>query len=612
MKKLKILALALALVTALICFAACNSDGDGEGAPSDAGSTDGAADGTEADGADNADGKEPEGDSSEQTTVEIPSFEETGKLVIFANGEYHLQVIRSEYADSTDKEAYGELRELLKRKNGAYPALDTDFVAANETRYDGPAILVGETDYEESKQLHASIKNNEYAAELIGNKYVICFKNTDGYEALMSRIRAKLNSCKDPCVTIDESWNIRGTLENISFVPDIEGGWDESFDGGQGSTYCLKEDCTPELYEEYVGILADNGFEYHSSNRIADCAFDLMYTEDTIAYVMYFSDTKMIKISMDKRSTFSLPTLEEDNDYEIVCEPTITQVGLGDSLDNGMLYISKMSDGSFIIIDGGISATYIYDSLVKLSGQTEGIRIAAWLITHHHNDHAEGFLKASEQHAKKLIVEKVIHCQPREDQLRSGEGSDYESVKNRIVNAIRNFKVTNPELEEIKAHPGMEIYVRDAKFTILATIDTIEPIIISNVNNASMVFRMEVGDKSIIFLGDSEPLQTKAMYAQYGEENFRCDALQLAHHGYGNTNTGNDSHVINVASQATVVFCPVSTHDLTSNDANVMGMPQNALFFYNDNVTVHVGGEDNVTLDLFTLEQIGERWEPKG
>ena len=614
MKNIKLFALLLALVIAVACLVACNSDKSGTPDSNETeknGNGTANNDGTNS-GIDATDGGATEGDGSEDATVDVPSFEETGKLAIFANGEYHLQVIRSEYANSTDKAAYQKLRDLLKRKTDISPSLETDFVAANETRYEGPAILVGQTDYEESKELHASIRNNQYAAKLMGNKYVICFKNVDGYEEVLSKIKAKLNSCKDPVIAIDESWNIEGTLDNISFVPDIEGGWDESFDGGQGSTYCLKENCSSELYDEYVKILADNGFKYHSSKRIADCAFDLMYSEDTIAYVMYFSDTRMIKISMDKRSTFALPTLEEDNVYDIVNEPTITQVGLGDSLDNGMLYISKMSDGSFIIIDGGISATYIYDSLVKLSGQTEGIRIAAWLITHHHNDHAEGFLKTSQQHAKKLIVEKIIHCQPRPEQLRPGEGSDYESVKNRIVDGVKNFKATNPALEQIKAHPGMEIYIRDAKFTVLATIDTIEPRIISNVNNASMVFRMEVGDKSIIFLGDSEPMQTKAMYAQYGEENFRCDALQLAHHGYGNTNTGNDSHVINVASQATVVFCPVSTHDLTSEDANVMGMKQNALFFYNDEVTVHVGGEDNVTLDLYTLEQIGERWEPRG
>jgi hypothetical protein len=40
-------------------------------------------------------------------------------------------------------------------------------------------------------------------------------------------------------------------------------------------------------------------------------------------------------------------------------------------------------------------------------------------------------------------------------------------------------------------------------------------------------------------------------------------------------------------------------------------MPQNFIFFRNPEVTVHVGGEDNVTLDLYTLEQIGKRWEPK-
>lgn len=578
------LSLILALLVLVCCFFACDddksdSDGDGSG--------------------------------SEGETVAIPSFEETGILTVFANDEYHLKMIRSETANSTDKEAYVELRELLGKKTGTTPKMETDFVSAFEEKYDGPAILIGDTNYEESETLNATVKNNQYAAKLIGNKYVISYKCKDGFEEVFTRIKAKINSCKDGYITIDESWNIEGTLKDISFVPDIQGGWDESFEGGQGSTYCLKEDTSLAQYESYLKVLSENGFEHHSGKRIADCAFDLLYTEDTIAYVMYFSDTETIKISMDKRSTFALPTLEEDNIYEKTTDATITQVGLGDSLDNGMLYISKMSDGSFIVIDGGISAGYIYDSLVKLSGQTTGIRIAAWLLTHHHNDHAEGFLATSSKYADRLIVEKVIHCQPRPDQLRPGEGSDYEAVKDRIVNGIRNFKATNRSLEQIKAHPGMEIYIRDAKITVLATIDTVEPKIISNVNNASMVFRMEVGEKSIIFLGDSEPMQTKAMYAQFGEENFRCDALQLAHHGYGNTNTGNDQNVINEASNATVVFCPVSTHDLTSDDANVMGMPQNALFFYNPEVTVHVGAEDNVTLDLYTLEQIGERWEPK-
>lgn len=573
----------LALLVLVCCFFACdNGDGDTDGS-----------------------------DESESESVEVPSFEESGILTVFANGEYHLKLIRCETADSTDKDAYVAFREFLGKKTGVNPKLETDFVSAFEERYDGPAILVGDTTYEESEALNATIKNNQYAAKLIGNKYVIAYKCKDGFDEVFKKIKAKFNSCKDGHLTIDESWNIEGTLKDISFVPDIKGGWDESFDGGQGSTYCLKEDSSLSQYEAYLKVLADSGFEYHSGKRIADCAFDLFYTEDTIAYVMYFSDTETIKISMDKRSTFALPTLEEDNIYEKTTDATITQVGLGDSLDNGMLYISKMSDGSFIVIDGGVSAGYIYDSLVKLAGKTTDIRIAAWLLTHHHSDHAEGFLSTSSKYADRLIVEKVIHCQPRPDQLRPGEGSDYEAVKDRIVNGIKNFKGTNRSLEQIKAHPGMEIYIRDAKITVLATIDTIEPKIISNVNNASMVFRMEVGEKSIIFLGDSEPMQTKAMYAQLGAETFVCDSLQLAHHGYGNTNTGNDQHLINEASGAKVVFCPVSTHDLTSSDANVMGMPQNALFFYNPEVTVHVGGEDNVTLDLYTLEQIGKRWEPK-
>ena len=586
-KLFKISALLLIIAMLLSCFVACSdtSGEDGSAAPSDS--------------------------ETERETVEVPSFEETGLLALFANGEYTLKVIRSEYADSTDTDAYAALRDALKRKTKANPAMATDFVAASEEKYDGPAILVGDTNYAESEELNAKLKNNEYAAKLVGNKYVIAYKCPEGFDAILRKIRAKLNSADVSLITIDESWNFEGTLEDISYVPDIAGGWDESFDGGQSSTYCIKEESNLEEYEAYLGVLAENGFVHHSGSRIADCAFDLLYTDKTIAYLMYFSDTKLLKLSMDSRKVFSLPTLEKDNVYEKVNDATITQVGLGDSINNGMLYISKMSDGSFIIIDGGVSSGYIYDSLVKLAGREDDIRVAAWLITHHHQDHAEGFKKTSEKYADKLIVEKIIHCQPRATQLKPGEGSDYEQVKNRIVDGIRNFQATNPDLEQIKAHPGMEIYIRDAKITVIATIDTVEPKIISNVNNASMVFRMEVGEKSMIFLGDSEQMQTKPMYKAFGEEYFRCDALQLAHHGYGNTNTGNDSHVINVASKATVVFCPVSTYHLTADGANVLGMPQNFVFFRNPDVTVHFGGEDNVTLDLYTLEQIGERWEPK-
>lgn len=586
-KRFRILAVILALAMLFVSLASCNSaqSEDNSSAASDAAPT-------------------------EKATVEVPSFEETGILALFANDEYTLKIIRSEYADSLDKDAYTQLRNILTTKTGVAPLTSTDFVAAYEERYEGPAVLVGDTDYEESKTLRASINNNQYAAKLIGNKYVISFKCVQGFEAILKKLRAKIATAESDFITIDESWNIEGTLDNVSFVPDIDGGWDESFDGGQGSTYCMKNDIGVEEYHRYVEGLGEYGFEHYFENEINGCEFDLLFTESSIAYAMYFADTKTFKLSMDPRDTFALPTLEADNLYEKTTQATITQVGLGDSLNNGMLYISKMSDGSFIIIDGGYSASYIYDSLTALAGTTENIRIAAWLITHHHNDHAEGFLKTSQKYADKLIVEKVIHCQPRPEQLKPGEGSDYEQVKNRIVDAIANFKATNRSLEQIKAHPGMEIYVRDAKITVLATIDTVEPRIISNVNNASMVFRMQVGEKSTIYLGDSEPMQTKAMYAMFGEEAFRCDGLQLAHHGYGNTNTGNDQHVINEASNATMVFCPVSTNHFNGGGANVKFMPQNALFIDNPNVALHVGGEDNVTLDLYTYEQIGERWEP--
>jgi hypothetical protein len=215
-----------------------------------------------------------------------------------------------------DTNAYAQLRNAFARKTGASASMATDFVAANEEKYNGPAILVGDTNYEESKTLQASIKNNEYAAELIGNKYVISYKCPEGFEAVLKKIKSKIAAYKSNLITIDESWNIRGTLDNVSFVPYIEGGWDESFDGGQGSTYCLKNECSTDEFGAYLKVLEELGFEHYMENNINGNEFKMLVTEDSIAYAMYFADTQIFKLSMDPRKTFALPTLEEDNIYE--------------------------------------------------------------------------------------------------------------------------------------------------------------------------------------------------------------------------------------------------------------------------------------------------------
>ena len=108
---IKLLSLALALLMLVDGMVACNEE-----KPADetvGGVTDG---------------------QTEEATVEVPSFEETGILTVFANGEYLLKIIRSEYARDMDTNAYAQLRNAFARKTGASASMATDFVAANEEK----------------------------------------------------------------------------------------------------------------------------------------------------------------------------------------------------------------------------------------------------------------------------------------------------------------------------------------------------------------------------------------------------------------------------------------------------------------------------------------------
>ena len=145
MKKLpflKILSLLTAILILCALMAACNSDG------------------ADADRSDST-------DSSNDTA---PSINVDG-LLVFGNEEYACSVIRSEMPSSVDGNTYNEIRKILKTATGKNCSIKTDFVGMGETLdKDIPAILVGDTDYPESKQVYEKLAHGEYR-KINGNRH---------------------------------------------------------------------------------------------------------------------------------------------------------------------------------------------------------------------------------------------------------------------------------------------------------------------------------------------------------------------------------------------------------------------------------------------------------
>ena len=97
--------------------------------------------------------------------------------------------------------------------------------------------------------------------------------------------------------------------------------------------------------------------------------------------------------------------------------PQITQVHLEDF---GLSYVIRLSDGRFIIFDGGWNfepdRNRLFECL-KAGSPDEKPVIAAWILTHPHGDHYLCFLGFMEQYGDQVVIEKFLFNFPEFDDI---------------------------------------------------------------------------------------------------------------------------------------------------------------------------------------------------
>ena len=191
---------------------------------------------------------------------------------------------------------------------------------------------------------------------------------------------------------------------------------------------------------------------------------------------------------------------------------------------NGMGYVVKLADGSFLIYDGGyeVRLDELWDTLTTLNGGEEGIVIRAWLLTHPHGDHYPCFIAFSSVYASKVTLERLL--------ISPASVEDYKSDFNNGVIEKAVSKFTGAQI--LYVHTGMVLNFCDVKMEILCTADEIYYDGASDdQNNSSIVSRVyKEGGKSVMFLGDAGDDISTRLIPMYGEY-LKSDICQAAHHG---------------------------------------------------------------------------------
>jgi len=179
-------------------------------------------------------------------------------------------------------------------------------------------------------------------------------------------------------------------------------------------------------------------------------------------------------------------------------------VGQGDSA------VISTPDGN-MLIDAGTGNSI---STLRAYLKTHGFLDFEYVIfTHPHEDHIGGAaMIINEFNVKNIIIPDCVQT---------------TKVYENMITAIENNETT-----VYKSVVGDAYNIGNMKFKILAPINEEY----DNINNYSVVLRIDYGKNSIIMTGDAEELSENEMLQKFSADELKCDILKIGHHG-SNTST---------------------------------------------------------------------------
>ena len=189
-----------------------------------------------------------------------------------------------------------------------------------------------------------------------------------------------------------------------------------------------------------------------------------------------------------------------------------------DTINTSLIF---QSETSTIVFDGGFpgEAAYLHEYLVSLGGH-----VNAWYLTHAHNDHVSAICEILTQY-NDVTVDKVCYHFPHDEWLERLDQSG-ESVG--LARLIRQT-LAQKQIPADTVEAG-DTYDFDG-FTVKVLRSPDETITQDCINNSSVAYRVEVGQTSVLVLGDLGALAGQQLLDTVDHALIKADYCQMSHHG---------------------------------------------------------------------------------
>ena len=232
---------------------------------------------------------------------------------------------------------------------------------------------------------------------------------------------------------------------------------------------------------------------------------------------------------------------------------TLAQMHLSD--DGGMAYIIQMTDGRFILVDGGVSVdqnvNVIWKYMLEKNNYARPV-IACWMFTHQDGDHTNAAVKILTEYASKIELQSMAYTWPVEadftildtdtDYVKGYKESTLEQIKSKTA-TFKAFETRYADTEIIPLPTGASFTIGEVQIDVLLDHNDKYPTNPMEANDLSSAWKMTftqntestADDKSFMVLGDCTQPRTAALLDLYEDSGIlKSDVLQAAHHGlYG-------------------------------------------------------------------------------
>ena len=216
-------------------------------------------------------------------------------------------------------------------------------------------------------------------------------------------------------------------------------------------------------------------------------------------------------------------------------------------------YIIKTKQGKLIVIDGGIAGQgysavpYIPAALRAVAGKKDGepVEVEAWFLSHAHNDHFNELGKVMREYTSgdNITINNFYFDFPPFNTSKypydTSDADDLQRLKAGFDNYAKQKGIDVPEgttyydmlngayinAETIAA--GQDIIIDEVRFEIMQTWDVTDG---TDTNSNSLVFRMHVSGKTVLFLHDLGVKGGNRLLKKYGSD-LKSDFVHMAHHG---------------------------------------------------------------------------------